>query len=241
MTVSRAGVSCEKVISTPIAALGVFSTTWYSGETPVAITAAEFSGTVCSGPNNDLCEDTTLRRLTEVASGTAYAHPFEVYWQSSDLYSFSEDYASSLAAVIKVPFTASTSSNNTPPASTSPPTNPTNPTNQGSGLSPGAIAGIAVGIGSFVILGIVFLLYLRRRKQQRKRQHPNVVELEGSSRGLKHFMGGKWRAEQDGSSQPVEAESRSVMIVPGPPVELDSRHVDRGRLDVEGREETVER
>jgi membrane protein implicated in regulation of membrane protease activity len=84
----------------------------------------------------------------------------------------------------------------------------------------------------FLIVSIVLLLYLRRRmkqKQQQRLQHPGMSEMEGSSRGLKHFVGGRWRAEQDGTSQPVEAGSTSVKIIPGPPVELDSTPAERSR------------
>jgi hypothetical protein len=68
------------------------------------------------------------------------------------------------------------------------------------------------------------------RKQQKKRlEHPNEVEMDASSQGLKHFIGTRWRAETDGSSAPVEAESTSVHIVPRPPVELDGTHAkERG-------------
>jgi hypothetical protein len=128
---------------------------------------------------------------------------------------------------MKVPFeaTATTSLNTTVPI---PATPPTDPTNKGSSLSPGAIAGIAIGIGALVISSIVILLYLwRRRKQQQGLQHPNIPEMEGGSRGLKRFVGGKWRAETDGISQPVEVASTSVRIIPGPPVELDSMQRER--------------
>ena len=94
---------------------------------------------------------------------------------------------------------------------------------------PGAIAGIAVGVVTLVISSVVLGLYFWRRRKQQRLQHTDAVELEGSSRGLKHFMGGKWRAEQDGTSQPVEAGSTSVNIIPGPPVELDSTPTERIR------------
>jgi hypothetical protein len=48
--------------------------------------------------------------------------------------------------------------------------------------------------------------------------------MEGGSNGLKRFMAGKWRAETDGTSRPVEAESSSVRVIPGPPVELEATH-----------------
>jgi hypothetical protein len=82
---------------------------------------------------------------------------------------------------------------------------------------------------TFVIFIVVLVLYLWRRRKQQRIQHPDVAEMEGSSRGLKHLVGGRWRAEQDGTSQPVEAGSTSVNIIPGPPVELDSTPAERIR------------
>jgi hypothetical protein len=163
-----------------------------------------------------------------VTSGTAYASPFLVWWQSSDLTNFPEDYASSIASVIKVPFgdKSNISSNSTAPPLTPP---PANTSDQGSKLSPDAIAGMAVGIVIFVIFIVVLGLYLWRRRKQQRIQHPDVAEMEGSSRGLKHFVGGRWRAEQDGTSQLVEAGSTSVRIIPGPPVELDNTPLERTR------------
>jgi membrane protein implicated in regulation of membrane protease activity len=97
-------------------------------------------------------------------------------------------------------------------------------------MKPGAIAGITVGIGVFVIFGIVLLLYLWRRRKQRKQrfEHLDISEMEGSSRGLERFVGGKWRAKTDGTSEPVETGSRRVRVIPGPSVELDGTQADRG-------------
>ncbi|RYN34615.1 hypothetical protein AA0118_g1449 [Alternaria tenuissima] len=168
------------------------------------------------------------------------APPFAVWWESTDLSSFPSLYASGLASLLKISFgtTASILSNDTPPIS--PPSN-TNPDKEKSALSPGAIAGIAVGVGAFVIIGIVFLLYIwRRRKQQRQRlQHRNEPEMEGSPGGFKSFMGEDWRAEADGTTGRVETdgttgpvevdeESRAVRAFPGPPVEMDGTQTARG-------------
>lgn len=158
-----------------------------------------------------------------MTSGTAYALPFIVWWQSSDLPNFPEDYASSLASMIKVPF-GDTSNN-----SSSSIASPANPRDQGSKLSPSAIAGIAVGIVTLVISIVVLGLYLRRRQKQQCIQHRDEAEMEGSSMELKHFVGGRRRAEQDGTSQPVEAGSTSVGIIPGATVELDNTPSERAR------------
>ncbi|CAI9629193.1 unnamed protein product [Alternaria burnsii] len=212
--------------------LANLTTTWTRGSTTVTASAVDLTTYACTGTGDENdCADTTLRRLTEVTSGTAFAAQFVVDWQSSDFSRFPSEYASSLAAAIKVPFEdpvttspSTTSTNFVPPF--------TNPNNEDpdAAMSPGAIAGIAVGISAFLIFSIVLLLYLRRRmkqKQQQRLQHSDMWEMEGSSRGLKHFLGGRWRAEQDGTSQPVEAGSTSVRIIPGPPVELDTTPAER--------------
>jgi hypothetical protein len=230
MTVSSPGANCEKIFSTPRTFVRTQNWAWTSG---VDIVAADLPTSYCLGTGavSD-CTDTLLRDLSDMASGTAYAHPFVVYWQSSDLSKFPSDYASSIALMINVPFgdlTTTASAPPSPPTPPTPPPPPTNPSNRSSGLKPGAIAGIAVGVVMLVISSVVLGLYFWRRRKQQRLQHTDAVELEGSSRGLKHFVGGKWRAEQDGTSQPVEAGSTSVKIIPGPPVELDSTPAERIR------------
>lgn len=226
------GGQCAKAFTTPMTALTYFTTTFPSIESVCNRTVAsgiDFKLRICT-TNDDfvLLLDSSMRQPpTTLVSGQALARPLIVYWQSSDLYLFPSEYASSLASVIKVSFgtTATTPSNNTTSVSARP---PTDANNKGPSLSPGAIAGIAIGIGALIISSIVILLYLwRRRKQRQRLQHPDVPEMEGSSRGLKRFMGGKWRAETDGTSQPVEAGSTSVRIIPGPPVELDGTQRER--------------
>jgi hypothetical protein len=227
MAMSTVDGNCIKTFSTPMRVLANFTTTWTRGSMTVTASAFDLTTYACTGSGYESdCADTTLRRFTDVTSGTAWAAPLVVYWESKDLSHFPPDYAMSLASVIKVPFgdISSSLSNSTVPPLTPP---PTNPNDQGSKLSPGAIAGIAVGIVTLVISSVVLGLYLWRRQKQQRLQHPDEAEMEGSSRGLKHFLGGRWRAEQDGTSQLVEAGSSSVKIIPGPPVELDSTPAER--------------
>ena len=227
MTMSIAGGSCEKTFSSPMTALTNFTTTLsvlsVDVNMTVTVSAIDLTTELCPDGFSKPCEPrTTLSRPVEVKSDVAYASPMTVYWQSSDLSGFPYEYASSIASVINLTWQNFTT--------TSPP--PPTPRAKNSGPSPGAIAGIAVGIGVFLIFSIVLLLYILRRmkqKQQQRLQHPGMSEMEGSSRGLKHFVGGRWRAEQDGTSQPVEAGSTSVKIIPGPPVELDSTPAERSR------------
>ncbi|KAH6865883.1 hypothetical protein BKA58DRAFT_390392 [Alternaria rosae] len=230
---------CEKIIRTPMAVLTQFTTTLTQSGPCESTQNGEVFTFWAIDISTSLCKvvtdggfgsviDTWLRQPpSEMTSGTALASPLRVYWQSSDLSSFPSDYASSLASVIGVPFgDTSTKPTNTTTPPSAPPSTKSN--RKSSSRSPGAIAGIAVGVGALVIASIVILLYLRRRrKRQRRLQHPDVPEMEGSSRGLKRFMGGKWRAETDGTSQPVEAGSGSVVIIPGPPVELDGTQRER--------------
>jgi len=231
---------CEKVFTPVMEVLTGISTTipWLCEATNPTIYIVDLTTILCSSFESDghtvhSTKQTILRQMpSRVSSGTAVAEPLVVYWQASDLNYFPVDYASSLASVMRVPFVATglsslTPSNTTTPVATPP---PTDPNNKGHRLSPGAIAGIAIGIGALVISGIVILLYLwRRRKRRQRLQHPDVPEMEGSSRGLKRFMGGKWRAETDGTSEPVEAGSTSVRIIPGPPVELDGTQRERNQ------------
>jgi hypothetical protein len=161
-----------------------------------------------------VCESQRLNSPTVLSTGEALA-PTMLIWASSNLSAFPSDYASSLAAALKIPF----GSQATTSPSSSPTSIPSNTCSPDPGLSHGAQAGIGVGVGATVIVSVSALLYLlrrRRRQHQQRVAHPALAEMEGSSNGLKRFIGGKWRAEQDGTSQPVEAESRSVRVIPGP-------------------------
>jgi len=60
------------------------------------------------------------------------------------------------------------------------------------------------------------------------------------SRGLAHFIGGEWRAETDGSSEPVEAGSRDERVTPAllvPLVELDGDQGGKSSVAHTGEEE----
>ena len=237
MTFRTLDYMCVMTITSPMKAYTSFTTILSDGDpcyydgglirfANPTVVALDLTISLCS--SDSFLRTTSIRNPpVEILSGTAIAHPVWLFWQTSDLTNFPVEYASALASVIKVPFgnTTTTPLEDTPPASTAP-----SPElhNKGHRLSPGAIAGIAIGIGASVIFSVVIILYLwRRRKQRQPLEHPDVLEMEGSSRGLKHFMGGKWRAETDGTSNPVEAASRSVMIIPGSPVELGSTQRER--------------
>jgi len=247
--VASDGYYCEKTFSEATTVLSRFTTTttFSGGETSFLTTySSGETATIALIDITDQDQGVTKNSKTVLTTGTARAKPTVVFWQSSDLSSMPRDYASSIAAVISVPFGSYTPGVSPSLLSTSAPSmtsqnsgpstsaQPIESQDTSSGLSPGAKAGIGVGVGIFVILGVVFSLFLwRRRKQQRQQkqaaqqpeQEPSgeigVSEMDGNANGSKRFVGGNWRAETEGSSAPVEAGSTSVHIVPGPPVELD--------------------
>jgi hypothetical protein len=212
------GQDCQGGFSTPRTALAIFTTTiidpfdnnrTFSGiDTTTRFCTRPGGSQTCANPTN-------LQRPTVISSGMAYATPFGVYWVESDLSNFPSDYASSLASLVDATF----GGNNT--------TADPSPGSKDGGLSPGAIAGIAVGIGLSVILGIVVLLFFwRRKKQQKKRlQQPDEAEMDGNSQEFTRSVNTKWRAEVDGSPLPVEAGTGGV--VPQSPVELESTQRER--------------
>jgi len=229
---------CGKEFSEKTTALAMFDATiWTSGQM-TSLSVVEFETAWCTEVSESECPLSTWKSETVLTSGSAWEYQTVVFWRSSDLSSFPSDYASSLAAVIGVPFGSSTTSSSLP--STSVPL--TIPPSQRSGLSPGTKAGIGVGVCASVILGVVLLLFLwRRRKRQRQQRQQDVQqqepetsadlrvsEIDGDTHGSKSFLGGHWRAETDGSSAPVEAGSTSVHIISGPPVELDATHAREG-------------
>jgi hypothetical protein len=186
---------------------------------PMSLLRSSSSVTMLINFDPDCTYKTRLSSPTVVSSGSVMVPPTRVYWHSSDLSKFPSDYASSLKALMEIPLsdsspvTSSATSTPTPPSTSKP----------SSRLGPGAQAGIGVGAGVAVVLGVLALLCLwrrRKRQHQQRTEHPGMSEVEGGSNGLMRFMGGKWRAETDGTSEPVEAEAKSVRVVPGPPAEL---------------------
>jgi hypothetical protein len=156
----------------------------------------------------------SLRSPTVLSSGLAQAQAVTVRWQSSDLSSFPSAYAASLASLVAMPVGPTSSSSSLSLVTSSPP-----PITHG--LSTGGKAGIGVGaVLGFVALGALLILLLLRRKK--KLQHPTVPEMNGQPSGFKRFLGGKWRAEAEAKSEPVEIDSRGIKVIPGPPVELEA-------------------
>ncbi|KAJ4374960.1 hypothetical protein N0V83_002039 [Neocucurbitaria cava] len=120
----------------------------------------------------------------------------------------------------------------TPPTSlsTSPSTPaPTQPPSQNDSRSSGKNAGISVGVVlAALLVGITVWLYMSWRRKKLSAQADMPPELPPNEKsGLKRYLGGRWRAEADGSSKPVEIDSRTVNRIPGPPFELDATGISR--------------
>lgn len=173
------------------------------------------------------------KNTTVFSSGTAYAHPLTIYWQSIDLSHFPSNYASSLATQMGVHFP---STKPAPGASTNivQPTSTLAFTAATAKISTGTKAGIGVGsvLGAFVLVAAVFtILRLRRGTQKVYNSYPqtggmplNDVELEKPAgvTAAAEVDGNQLQMpwEADGRQLPVEIDSRNVKIIPGPPVEL---------------------
>jgi hypothetical protein len=206
MKYNGTGAYCHKTFSKATTALAPFSATitWTAGfSEPTVFTTTRWIvdwGVDCTNENERGCHASSP---TVLQSGTAKAWPTHVWWQSSDLSMFPSDYATQIAAIASIPFGKSSQ-----------------PSHR---LSPTAQVWIGVGVGFAVVIIVIILLCFWRRRTKRQRQqrteHPGIPEMEGGSKGLKRFMGGKWRAEAHGTSEPVEAEARSVRVIPGPPAE----------------------
>ncbi|KAH7086615.1 hypothetical protein FB567DRAFT_75066 [Paraphoma chrysanthemicola] len=202
---------CEGTLSTPFTALApVIATvtsgsslsraTIWDGNVTQAITTTGFDGRPAT-----LNTVQNFSQTTVISNGKLWAEPVTVYWQAEDLSLFPSVYASSLASAIGISFGNESKSEGS----------------SSRGLSVGAIVGIAVGavVLAFLIGGGIFLILLRRRKQQ---PHTEPTELSGQSNGFRKLFGGKWRAEVDGNSKPAELESKHVYEAPVPPAELEA-------------------
>jgi hypothetical protein len=211
---------CQSIFSTPFTVMAPVSITInintdFTSKTVLwdQTTRLPYAYSIGSGSVSRLVSSpTTVRSQTVFSTGTVWAEPVSVYWQSSDLSLFPSAYATSLASAMNVPFLSATS-----------PTSSTLPTRTPEALSVGAKAGIGVGafFGVAIIAGALVFVSLRRRKRQKSMQHPDLPEMNGQDSGFKRMFAGKWRAEVDGSSKPVEIDSRNVMVMPGSPVELE--------------------
>lgn len=103
-------------------------------------------------------------------------------------------------------------------------------------LGGGAIAGIVLGaVAAITAIGaaVTFWLKKKRRNQGMEAQEDTRVEMEDQDvalAGRKWFLSGRWRSEAEAKSDPHELDSKTVHVVAGPPVELDSLEVQHERL-----------
>lgn len=183
---------CEGTFTTPFTALA-----------PIGITRPTATTSIMSGTVWDtVIQGRTYSSQTVLSTGTLFAEPVTVLWQSSDLSRFPGAFATSLAAKMEVSYGE-----------------------QQPSLTTGAKAGIAVGavFGFALLVGALIVLYRRKRKETRQAGLPeDMAEMPGNSPGLKKMFRGKWRAEMDGESQAVELDSKKVHVAPGPPAELEA-------------------
>lgn len=176
---------------------------------------------------------TTVSNMTLLKTGLAVADPVEVAWELDDMISFPSSYRTSLANKIGV----------TLPSSASPAGTSSLPSQTGDGasipssqhrLNPGSIAGIVVGVlaGTAILIGVVVGLLWRRRKRVQSPPSggddtmPEMEDQDAANSHKRWFLGGRWRSEVEVEpASPQELESKTVRVVPGPPVELDSSEV----------------
>jgi hypothetical protein len=213
--------------------------TYVGYESPYSASAVEFDISLaytCPGSRTQLeyldpfCTIWTLN-ITTITTGRAVADPVVIGWQMKDMSEFPSAYASSLVFRIRV--TLETSSSSHSPASSSnlaQQTYPPLPVSS-SGLSTGAKIGIGlgVGLGALVLfLVVVISLFLRRKRRKITDSTPagtTTHKMEDQDKTLaarKWFLFGRWRSEHAGEERRHELGSRTVNVVPGPPVEMDA-------------------
>lgn len=209
--------ACLSTFSTPIQAQALVTST-PNGALPSTVYEFESSTYVASLSTYSTYTNSST---TTVATGLAIADPIVVAWQTEDYRFFPSEYAASLAERFDIAL-------------------PTNATSQTPvpGLSTGAKGGIGVGaaIGACAVLVGVALLFLRRRRKPKPSGEPTLPEMADGDHDLarkKWWAGGKWRSEVETQTEQQELDSKTVRVVPGPPVELDGAELqhpdDAGR------------
>lgn len=241
------GSQCASKFSTPFTAIGPFMTvvpytniyttlsttgfrvfTYYDYTAVFRTTSHAQEGTI----NQNIGFDTTVtyKNVTMLSFGTMVAEAVRIHWQSTDLTKFPPAYATSIASLMRVPFNhanattslASSATSLPSPGSSSAISKPTTHPTPNSALSTGGKAGIGVGIvvGATLVAFALIVWHLRRRRKRLVLQIPALPEMEGYEKSIfKRFLAGKWRAEAEAESKPVEIGS-SI-----PPVELDGTNV----------------
>lgn len=205
---------CLSSFSNPISAHApIITTPAFDGEVNTPI--YEYTSFYGSGLS------TVVSSITTIATGLAVADPVIVAWQIDDVSHFPNEYVKSLVARYSVPAPASTST---------PTTNALEPTvaPASDGLSTGTQVGIGVGVAlAAALAGSLFIFWcLRRRRKASATEEPDVVVPEMEDQDHAHterrwFFGGRWRSEVDAQVTQNELDSKTVLVVPGPPAELE--------------------
>jgi hypothetical protein len=227
---TQASYSCVSDITEPLPAFDLMTFLPYSGASSYT-TDYEWASSswISNGFGSNGYSTKQLSNTTTITSGIAVADPIVVEWQVKDMSAFPSAYASSLADRIGVTLEMSPA---TPAGSPSLPrhTNTLSSTSTPAplnGLSTGAKAGIGVGVALVLILiGCIIVFFLLKKKQEQTTSAPagaDVAEMEDQDQTLaskKWYLFGKWRNEHAGEERTHELDSRTVNVIPGPPVEL---------------------
>ncbi|KAF2994161.1 hypothetical protein E8E13_000671 [Curvularia kusanoi] len=105
------------------------------------------------------------------------------------------------------------------------------------GLSGGTIGGIVAGVCLLLIVVVVMVFVWLKRKRRLEKPVNEVpeattAEMEDQDATLtkrKWFLSGNWRSEAEATPDPHELDSKTVRVIEGPPVELDSSEMRHER------------
>ena len=163
--------------------------------------------------------------------GTKLADPVSIYFGQNDLALFPQAYASSVSQLISLSASKTTTTTINISSSASPGSkmSPSRTAGPDTGPSAGASGphriqiGIAVGtiLAGLIFIAVIGIWICHGRKRKGKQTSPSDPELDGRYHVWKVFMRGRWRAEMAAPSYPLEIDSRPILIIPGPPRELD--------------------
>ena len=156
-------------------------------------------------------------RTKRYSTGTLWAEPAVVYWQSTDLSKFPSEYASSLMpkmGLYRYPAVSASLVSYT--------NDPTAPTVvESAAMKAGAIAGTAVGCAGIasVLIGLMILRCLKRRRARQAfaTRQGAAFEISGQPSVFRRFIGGKRPVEIDSKPSLAEMESRQA------PIEIDTK------------------
>lgn len=174
----------------------------------------------------------TVSNMTTQTGGHVIADPIVVAWQEKDLAAFPTAYASSLASMIGVTFTATPKASPGIPGPTGTPTttnSQSNPTsNSKTGLQLGAKLGITFGaLVAFALLCALAIFMIRRQKGKRNMSVSAGSDHEPIARTSDPYVHERMELGQVEAKRehPVELAGRESVPSPKirepPPVELE--------------------